>query len=70
MNSDRIHAVAGFSYLDAIVQSGQRGSPTPLVEGNAFPATATSPGGVSQNKTYGGFFGLTYDATDALLDQR
>jgi iron complex outermembrane receptor protein len=65
-DAGRIHAVAGFSYLDAIVQSGQRGSTTPLVEGNAFPATATSPGGVSQNKTYGGFFGLTYDATDAL----
>lgn len=63
--SGRFRGVAGFSYLDATVQSGQRGSPTPLVEGNAFPATATSPGGLSQNKTYGAFFGLTYDATDA-----
>jgi iron complex outermembrane recepter protein len=55
--------VVGVSYLNATVQSGSRGSPLPLVEGNAFPNSATSPGGVSQNKTVGAFFGLTYDLT-------
>ena len=64
-DSGKFRGVAGFSYLNATVQSGQRGTTGVLTAGNAFPASATPPGGISQNKTYGAFFGLTYDFTDA-----
>jgi iron complex outermembrane receptor protein len=59
--SDNLHMVGGFSYLNATVQSGQRGS-----TGVMSAAVTTPPGGVSQNKTYGIFGGITYDFTDAL----
>lgn len=59
--SDKLHMVGGFSYLNATVQSGQRGTTGPLTAAGTAP-----PGGVSQNKTYGIFGGITYDFTEQL----
>ncbi|WP_310532292.1 TonB-dependent receptor domain-containing protein [Novosphingobium sp.] len=57
--SDSLHMVGGFSYLNATVQSASRGT-----TGVLTAAGTTPPGGVSQNKTYGIFGGITYDFTD------
>ncbi len=62
-DTDKFHGVAGFSYLNALVQSGARGGAGIIADGAA--TGVGNLGGVSQAKTYGGFFGLTYDFTPA-----
>lgn len=52
--------VTGASYLTA---SGRR---TVDVLDNITPTTGVTPSGKSENKTLGGFFGVTYDLTDKL----
>ena len=59
--SDRLRGVIGVSYLNAQTQTAQRGTPALLTA-----AVTAPPGGVSQNKTLGAFFGATYKLTDAL----
>jgi iron complex outermembrane receptor protein len=52
----RLHGVVGASYLSAEGQNGL----------GAATSTTYSLGGVSKTKTFGAFFGATYDATDKL----
>lgn len=54
--SPTIRGVVGVSYLNAVTQPGQRGTTALLTA-----AGTTAPGGISQNKTLGAFFGLTYN---------
>ncbi len=58
--SKLLSAVVGVSYLNARTQAAQRGTTVPLTA-----ALTSAPGGISQNKTYGGFFGLTLNPTDS-----
>lgn len=58
--SKLLSAVVGVSYLNAKTQAAQRGTTVPLTA-----AVTSAPGGISQNKTYGGFFGLTVNPSES-----
>ncbi len=59
--SDALDVVVGVSHLKATTRAAQRGT-----TGVLTAALIQPPGGFSENKTTGFFFGATYDLTDAL----
>jgi len=61
-NKGPFRAILGVSYLNAFFQSGGGGTPRALTGTQTFATVS----GASRAKTYGAFFGLTYEATDKL----
>ncbi|HWU04231.1 MAG TPA: TonB-dependent receptor [Novosphingobium sp.] len=59
-SSDRFHGVAGVSYLDAYAVSGGGGGTS------ALTSSMFTVGGATEAKTFGAFFGATYDVTRSL----
>lgn len=55
-------AILGVSYLNAFFQSGGGGTPRALTGTQTFATVS----GASRARTYGAFFGLTYEVTDQL----
>jgi len=56
-NFGKAHGVVGASYLDAQMYAGQGSGLT------SYAASNNGPGGKSTSRTFGAFFGLTYDFT-------